>query len=129
MEFGHRIHSAEDPRARVLQATYEQLGIPRHEVAVALEQAALAELRERCPDCAIETNVEFWAAVILDFARVPANMMLVMFTCGRTAGWCTHILEQKRLGKLVRLSAIYVGSQARNPKSVNVWYHILCAKA
>ena len=37
-------------------------------MAAALEQAALAELRERRPDRAIETNVEFWAAVILDFA-------------------------------------------------------------
>ena len=71
-------------------------------MAAAVEQAALAELRERRPDRAIETNVEFWAAVILDFARVPATMMPAMFTCGRTAGWCAHILEQKRLGKLVR---------------------------
>ena len=44
-----------------------------YEVAAALEQAALAELRERRPDRAIETNVEFWAAVILDFAGVPAE--------------------------------------------------------
>ncbi|EUA50904.1 citrate synthase family protein [Mycobacterium xenopi 3993] len=36
-------------------------------------------------------------------------MMPAMFTCGRTAGWCAHILEQKQLGKLVRPSAIYVG--------------------
>ena len=80
-----------------------------------MEQAALAELRERRPDRAIETNVEFWAAVILDFARVPANMMPAMFTCGRTAGWCAHILEQKRLGKLVRPSAIYVGPGPAQP--------------
>ena len=68
MGFGHRVYRAEDPRARVLRATAERLGAPRYEVAVALEQAALAELRERRPDRAIETNVEFWAAVILDFA-------------------------------------------------------------
>ena len=69
MGFGHRVYRAEDPRARVLRGAAERLGAPRHEVAVALEQAALAELRERRPDRAIETNVEFWAAVILDFAR------------------------------------------------------------
>ena len=50
MGFGHRVYRAEDPRARVLRATAERLGAPRHEVAVALEQAALAELRERRPD-------------------------------------------------------------------------------
>ena len=102
MGFGHRVYRAEDPRARVLRATAKRLDAPRYEVAAALEQAALAELRERRPDRAIETNVEFWAAVILDFAEVPATMMPAMFTCGRTAGWCAHILEQKRLGKLVR---------------------------
>ncbi|BCZ22952.1 citrate synthase 2 [Mycobacterium senriense] len=121
MGFGHRVYRAEDPRARVLRATAQRLGAPRHEVAVALEQAALAELRERRPDRAIETNVEFWAAVMLDFARVPANMMPAMFTCGRTAGWCAHILEQKGLGKLVRPSAIYVGPGPRSPESVEGW--------
>ena len=93
-------------------------------MAAALEQAALVELRERRPDRAIETNVEFWAAVILDFARVPAKMMSAMFTCGRTAGWCAHILEQKRLGKLVRPSAIYVGPEPRSPEAVEGWDQI-----
>ncbi|MCV6975130.1 citrate synthase 2 [Mycobacterium bourgelatii] len=125
MGFGHRVYRAEDPRARVLRATAERLKAPRHEVAAALEQAALAELRERRPDRAIETNVEFWAAVILDFAGVPANMMPAMFTCGRTAGWCAHILEQKRLGKLVRPSAIYVGPGPRKPESIPGWDRVL----
>ena len=115
MGFGHRVYRAEDPRARVLRATAKRLEAPRYEVAAALEQAALAELRERRPDRAIETNVEFWAAVILDFAEVPAKMMPAMFTCGRTAGWCAHILEQKRLGKLVRPAAIYVGPAPAQP--------------
>ncbi|PND55851.1 citrate synthase [Mycobacterium sp. ENV421] len=124
MGFGHRVYRAEDPRARVLRATAKRLQAPRYEVAVALEQAALAELRERRPDRAIETNVEFWAAVILDFAQVPAKMMPAMFTCGRTAGWCAHILEQKQLGKLVRPSAIYVGPAPRPPDAVQGWDEI-----
>ena len=124
MGFGHRVYRAEDPRARVLRATAKRLEAPRYEVATALEQAALAELRERRPDRAIETNVEFWAAVILDFAKVPAKMMPAMFTCGRTAGWCAHILEQKKLGKLVRPSAIYVGPGPRSPESVAGWDEI-----
>jgi citrate synthase len=121
MGFGHRVYRAEDPRARVLRATAKRLEAPRYEVAAALEQAALAELRERRPDRAIETNVEFWAAVILDFAQVPTKMMPAMFTCGRTAGWCAHILEQKRLGKLVRPAAVYVGPEPRGPESVEGW--------
>ena len=121
MGFGHRVYRAEDPRARVLRSTAQRLDAPRFEAAAALEQAALAELRERRPDRAIETNVEFWAAVILDFAEVPAAMMPAMFTCGRTAGWCAHILEQKRLGKLVRPAAIYTGPDPRPASVVTGW--------
>jgi citrate synthase len=121
MGFGHRVYRAEDPRARVLRRTAQELNTPRYEVAAALEQAALTELRERRPDRAIETNVEFWAAVILDFAEVPPHMMPAMFTCGRTAGWCAHILEQKRLGKLVRPAALYVGAAPRRPEDVEGW--------
>jgi citrate synthase len=113
MGFGHRVYRAEDPRARVLRRTAKELNAPRFEAAKALEDAALAELRERRPDRPIETNVEFWAAVILDFADVPPSMMPAMFTCARTAGWAAHILEQKRTGRLVRPSAKYVGPAAR----------------
>ncbi|WP_240157749.1 citrate synthase 2 [Pseudonocardia broussonetiae] len=118
MGFGHRVYRAEDPRARVLRRTCQELNAPRYEVAVALEQAALAELRERRPDHPIETNVEFWAAVILDFAEVPPHMMPAMFTSARTAGWSAHILEQKRENKLVRPSAQYIGPGPRKPEDV-----------
>jgi citrate synthase len=121
MGFGHRVYRAEDPRARVLRRTCQELGAERYEVAAKLEQAALAELRERRPDRAIETNVEFWAAVILDFAQVPPHMMPSMFTCARTAGWCAHIMEQKRTGRLVRPSAKYVGPAPRGPEDVEGW--------
>ncbi|MCL2780183.1 MAG: citrate synthase 2 [Actinomycetia bacterium] len=121
MGFGHRVYRAEDPRARVLRRTCKELGATRYEAAAALEQAALAELRERRPDRPIETNVEFWAAVILDFAQVPPHMMPAMFTCARTAGWCAHILEQKRTGRLVRPSARYIGPAPRKPSEVEGW--------
>ncbi len=124
MGFGHRVYRAEDPRARVLRRTCQELGTPRFEAALALEQAALAELRDRRPDRAIETNVEFWAAVVLDFADVPAHMMPAMFTCARTGGWCAHIMEQKRLGRLVRPSARYIGPGARKPNDVEGWDEI-----
>jgi citrate synthase len=124
MGFGHRVYRAEDPRARVLRRTCQELGAQRYEVAAALEQAALAELRERRPDRAIETNVEFWAAVILDFAEVQPQMMPAMFTSARTAGWAAHILEQKRTGRLVRPSASYVGPGPRKPEEVEGWADI-----
>jgi citrate synthase len=121
MGFGHRVYRAEDPRARVLRRTCKELNAPRWEAADALEKAALKELRERRPDHPIETNVEFWAAVILDFADVPPHMMPSMFSCARTAGWSAHILEQKRTGRLIRPSARYVGPDPRKPGEVEGW--------
>jgi citrate synthase len=113
MGFGHRVYRAEDPRARVLRRTAKQINAPRVEVAEALEQAALAELQARRPDRVLATNVEFWSAVVLDFADVPPELFTPMFTCARTAGWSAHILEQKREGRLVRPTAKYVGPGPR----------------
>jgi citrate synthase len=121
MGFGHRVYRAEDPRARVLRRTAKELSAPRYEVAIALEQAALAELRARRPDRVLETNVEFWAAIVLDFAEVPPHMFTSMFTCARTAGWSAHILEQKRTGRLIRPSAHYSGPEPRPADTVAGW--------
>ena len=121
MGFGHRVYRAEDPRARVLRRTARELGAPRFEVAEALEKAALEELHTRRPDRVLATNVEFWSAVVLDFAEVPAHMFTSMFTCARVAGWSAHIMEQKGLGRLVRPAAKYVGHGPRRPADVDGW--------
>jgi len=121
MGFGHRVYRAEDPRARTLRRTAKELGAPRYDVALALEQAALAELHERHPERVLETNVEFWAAIVLDFAQIPAPLFTSMFTAARTAGWSAHILEQKRTGRLIRPSARYIGPGPRKPNEVKGW--------
>ncbi|MCD6726629.1 MAG: citrate synthase 2 [Solirubrobacteraceae bacterium] len=118
MGFGHRVYRAEDPRARVLRRTARELGSERYEVAEALEKAALAELRARRPDRVLATNVEFWSAVVLDMAQVPAELFTSMFTCARVAGWSAHILEQKREGRLIRPTAKYVGPGPRPVSAV-----------
>ena len=118
MGFGHRVYRAEDPRSRLLRRTALALGSPRFEVAEELERAALAELHARKPDRVLATNVEFWSAVVLDVADIPAKLAPAMFACSRTAGWSAHILEQKRLGRLVRPAAKYVGPGPRSLSSV-----------
>jgi citrate synthase len=112
MGFGHRVYRAEDPRARVLRRTARELGSPRVEVAEALEKAAIEALREAHPERPLETNVEFWAAVVLELARIPPDMYPAMFGCARVAGWSAHILEQRRTGRLIRPSARYIGPPA-----------------
>ena len=119
MGFGHRVYRAEDPRARVLRRTAREIAAPRLEVAEKLEEAALAELRARKPDRVLATNVEFWSAVVLDFAEVPPELFTPMFSCARVGGWSAHILEQKREGRLIRPSARYVGPAPRSADSLN----------
>lgn len=118
MGFGHRVYRAEDPRARVLRRTARELGSARVEVAEALEEAALAELKARHPNRVLATNVEFWSAVILDFAEIPAELFTPMFACARIGGWSAHVLEQKRDGRLIRPSAKYVGERGQRVESV-----------
>jgi citrate synthase len=118
MGFGHRVYRAEDPRARVLRRTSKEVNAPRAEVAEALEKAALEELHARKPDRVLATNVEFWSAVVLDFAGVPPDLFTPMFTCARVAGWSAHILEQKREARLIRPTAKYVGPAPRSIQEV-----------
>ena len=117
MGFGHRVYRAEDPRSRLLKRTAKELGSPRVEVAEELERAAHEAIAKKHPDHSY-TNVEFWSAVVLDVAEVPPQLAPAMFACSRTAGWSAHILEQKRLGVLIRPAARYVGPAARSLQEV-----------
>jgi citrate synthase len=119
MGFGHRVYRAEDPRARLLRRTAQELGSPRFEVAEELERVALKALREYKPDRPLETNVEFWSAVVLDVAQIPHDLTPAMFACARVAGWSAHILEEKRTGRLIRPAAQYVGPAARPASAVD----------
>jgi citrate synthase len=118
MGFGHRVYRAEDPRSRVLKRIAKELGSPRVEVAEQLEQVAHEAIAKKSEGHSW-TNVEYWSAVVLDVAEVPPSLAPAMFACSRTAGWSAHILEQKRLGVLVRPSAKYVGPGARSLQGVS----------
>ena len=65
----------------------------------------------------LATNVEFWSAVVLDFAGVPPELFTPMFSSARVGGWSAHILEQKREGRLIRPTAKYVGPAPRRPRT------------
>ena len=103
----------EQDKIRGLIQRLREIGAPRLEVAEKLEEAALAELKARKPDRVLATNVEFWSAVVLDFAEVPPDLFTPMFASARVGGWAAHIMEQKREGRLIRPTAKYIGPGPR----------------
>ncbi|MEP1933781.1 MAG: citrate/2-methylcitrate synthase, partial [Roseibium sp.] len=70
---------------------------------------ALAALAKAKPDRALDTNVEFYTAVLLDAVGIDRSLFTPLFAVGRTPGWCAHILEQQATGKLIRPASRYVG--------------------
>jgi len=109
MGMGHRIYRVRDPRAAVLETAVKPLASPRLELARAVETAAAKILRERKPDRPLAANVEFYTAVLLDAVGLPREQFAATFGVGRVAGWCAHVIEQRRVGRLVRPASRYVG--------------------
>jgi citrate synthase len=109
MGMGHRIYRVRDPRAAVLETAVKPLASKRLELARAVEQAAAKILAERKPDRPLAANVEFYTAVLLDAVGLPREQFAPTFAVGRVAGWCAHVIEQRRVGRLVRPSSRYVG--------------------
>ena len=115
MGMGHRIYRVRDPRAAVLETAVKPLsnasagGGRNLALARAVEAAAAKILAERKPDRPLAANVEFYTAVLLDAVGLPREQFSSTFGVGRVAGWCAHVLEQRRVGKLIRPASTYVG--------------------
>ncbi|MCC6920656.1 MAG: citrate synthase [Alphaproteobacteria bacterium] len=112
MGFGHRIYRTRDPRADVLKAALMALApeTPRLALATAVESAAQAELARRHPGRKLDTNVEFYTALLLDALSIPRTLFTPIFAIGRVAGWTAHAIEHHaRKGRLIRPEAVYDG--------------------
>jgi len=114
MGFGHRIYRVRDPRADVLAGAAERFyasgGDRRlYELAQQVETTALRLLRERKPDRRLETNVEFYTALLLHGLGLPSGLFTPTFAVGRVLGWSAHCLEQLRDGRLIRPQSSYIG--------------------
>jgi citrate synthase len=116
MGFGHRVYRAYDPRAAALRAVAEsQAGMADWlDKAVAVEEIALRVLAEFKPDYVIKTNVEYYAAAVLQGVGLPPNLFPATFALARHAGWTAHCLEQARANVLIRPDVRYVGPPERH---------------
>ena len=111
MGFGHRVYRVRDPRADALKAAIRRLGADEGRLALgeAVEAAALAVLRSRKPDRPLDTNVEFYTALLLEALGIPPEAFTCIFAAGRVAGWTAHAREQIATGRLIRPQSVYVG--------------------
>lgn len=119
MGFGHRIYRVRDPRADALREALEVLGAERGqssgrlELAERVEAAALELLRREKPGRALETNVEFYTALLLEALDIPRSAFTCVFAAGRAGGWIAHAREQVLRGRLIRPQSRYVGPEPR----------------
>lgn len=112
MGFGHRVYRVRDPRAEVLkQAVLRLAQSPRLTQAETVERVALEELARHKPGRRLETNVEFYTAVLLEAVGLPREAFTGVFAVGRVAGWSAHFYEQRHGGRLLRPVARYVGPE------------------
>jgi citrate synthase len=115
MGFGHRIYKVRDPRAEVLSRVAERLGQAQlenrqlYELARHVEATALRVLADAKPGRNLRTNVEFYTALVLQALGLEPRQFVAMFACGRTAGWCAHVMEQHAEDRLIRPQSEYIG--------------------
>jgi citrate synthase len=112
MGFGHRVYRVRDPRADVLKAAIERLAADGADLPFAGEVEAYIRdaLRRKNPDRPLETNVEFFTAILLDALAIPRQAFTPIFAVARAAGWTGHAREQQRTGRLIRPSSSYAGA-------------------
>jgi citrate synthase len=113
MGFGHRIYRTRDPRADVLKAALAKLApnSSRLDFALKVERAAHAKLAAKHAGRKLDTNVEFYTALLLDALKIPRHLFTPVFAMGRVAGWTAHAIEHHaRKGRLIRPDAVYDGA-------------------
>jgi citrate synthase len=114
MGFGHRIYRVRDPRADVLAQAAERFyssdgDRSLYELARSVEMTSLRLLRERKPERQLDTNVEFYTALLLHGLGLPSELFTPTFAVGRVLGWSAHCLEQLRDGRLIRPQSTFIG--------------------
>jgi citrate synthase len=113
MGFGHRIYRTRDPRADALKAALRRLagdsGNARLAFAEEVERTALDVLRVAKPHRTLQTNVEFYTALLLEAVGFPPDAFTGVFAAGRVVGWIAHAREQALTGRLIRPQSLYVG--------------------
>jgi len=116
MGFGHRVYRAYDPRAAALRNVVEAMPTKPDwlDLAIKVEDVALRVLEEKYPDRPLKTNVEFYAAAVLQGVGLTPDLFPAAFALARHAGWTAHVLEQASANRLIRPDARFIGVEERD---------------
>jgi citrate synthase len=120
MGFGHRVYRVRDPRADALKEVVRrltqagQVDANRLRLAEAVEVAALDLLARKKPDRPLQTNTEFYTALLLEALGLPRQAFTCAFAASRTGGWIAHAREQLLNGRLIRPQSHFVGPQPQS---------------
>ncbi len=117
MGFGHRVYRVRDPRADVLARAADTLFAERdaqlYSDAKTVEEVVLRSLKAHKPNLNLQTNVEFYTALVLHGVGLDAQLFSCVFALARVGGWTAHVLEQRGEDELIRPSSRYSGAQGR----------------
>jgi citrate synthase len=119
MGFGHRIYRVRDPRAEVLAAAAERLytragDLSLYALARSVEATAIRLLEEYKPGRRLQTNVEFYTALLLHGLGLDVSLFTSTFAVSRVSGWIAHALEQRRENRIIRPQSEYSGPRGRH---------------
>lgn len=114
MGFGHRVYKVRDPRADVLATAAERLftrggDMSLYTLARSVESTALRLLEEYKPGRRLQTNVEFYTALVLHGIGLDVPLFTSTFAISRVSGWIAHAIEQRATGRLIRPRSEYAG--------------------
>ena len=118
MGFGHRVYKVRDPRADVLASAAERMfaragDMSLYVLARSVEAEALRLLEEYKPGRRLQTNVEFYTALLLHGLGLDVALFTPTFAISRVSGWIAHALEQRRENRIIRPQSEYVGPRDR----------------
>jgi citrate synthase len=118
MGFGHRVYKVRDPRADVLAAAAERMftrggDMKLYTLARSVEATALRLLEEYKPGRKLQTNVEFYTALLLHGLGLEVPLFTPTFAVSRVAGWIAHCLEQRASNRIIRPQSEYIGPRGR----------------
>ncbi|WP_078715143.1 citrate synthase [Agreia bicolorata] len=115
MGFGHPVYRTEDPRSAMLKEVARRFGGDRVELAIRVEERIPVLLEQLKPGRELHTNLEWFAAIVMELCELPRELFTPTFAAARVLGWTANVLEQAADSKIIRPSARYVGPDAPVP--------------